>query len=45
VEVPKKLSVEQEDLLRKFAQTEGKDTSSESASFFERLKRQFGGNG
>jgi molecular chaperone DnaJ len=45
VEVPKKLTAEQEELLGKFAQTEGKDTSSESASFFERLKRQFGGNG
>jgi len=45
VEVPKKLSSEQEDLLVKFAQTEGKDTSSENASFFDRLKRQFGGNG
>jgi molecular chaperone DnaJ len=45
VEVPKKLTAEQEELLGKFAQTESKDTSSESASFFERLKRQFGGNG
>jgi molecular chaperone DnaJ len=42
VEVPRKLSAEQEEILHKFAQTEGKDTSSESATFFERLKRQFG---
>jgi molecular chaperone DnaJ len=45
VEIPKKLTSEQQDLLVKFAQTEGKDTSPESAGFFDRLKRQFGGNG
>ena len=42
VEVPKKLTAEQEELLHKFAQTEGKDISSDSASFFDRLKRHFG---
>jgi molecular chaperone DnaJ len=42
VEIPKKLSTEQQELLHKFAQTEGRDTSSESASFFDRLKQQFG---
>jgi len=42
VEIPKKLTSEQQDLLQKFAQTEGKDTSSESSSFFDRLKRHLG---
>jgi molecular chaperone DnaJ len=39
VEVPKKLTAEQEDLLRKFAQTEKRDSSSGNTSFFDRLKR------
>ncbi|MBN2513640.1 MAG: molecular chaperone DnaJ [Sedimentisphaerales bacterium] len=42
VEIPKKLTSEQQDLLQKFAQTEGKDNSSESTSFFDRLKRHLG---
>jgi molecular chaperone DnaJ len=42
VEIPRKLNTEQEELLHKFAQTEKRDTSPDNASFFERLKRQFG---
>jgi molecular chaperone DnaJ len=42
VEIPKKLTSEQHELLQKFAQTESKDTSSESSSFFDRLKRHLG---
>ncbi len=42
VEIPKKLTSEQQEILQKFAQTEGKDTSSESSSFFDRLKRHLG---
>lgn len=42
VEIPKKLTSEQQEILQNFAQTEGKDTSSESSSFFDRLKRHLG---
>jgi molecular chaperone DnaJ len=42
VEIPKKLTAEQQELLQKFAQTEKRDSSSESASFFDKIKRHFG---
>jgi molecular chaperone DnaJ len=38
IEIPKKLSGEQEELLRKFAATEDKDVLPESKGFFERVK-------
>jgi len=38
IETPKKLSREQEELLRKFAATEDKDVLPESKGFFERVK-------
>ncbi len=38
VEIPKKLSPEQQDLLRKFAATENKEVLPESKGFFERVK-------
>jgi molecular chaperone DnaJ len=38
VEIPKKLSREQQDLLRKFAATEDKNVQPESRGFFERVK-------
>jgi molecular chaperone DnaJ len=42
VEIPKKLTAEQQELLQKFAQLDKRDSSSESASFFEKIKRHFG---
>jgi molecular chaperone DnaJ len=42
VEVPTNLNARQEELLREFAQTENKNVSPKTASFFERLKRHFG---
>jgi molecular chaperone DnaJ len=41
VEIPKKLSSEQERLLREYAQTEAVDVSSESKNFFEKIKQHF----
>jgi molecular chaperone DnaJ len=38
IEIPKKLSREQADLLRKFAATENNDVLPESKGFFERVK-------
>jgi molecular chaperone DnaJ len=43
VEIPSKLSAEQERLLREYAQTEEKDVSSESKNFFEKIKQHFNG--
>jgi molecular chaperone DnaJ len=45
VEIPKKLSAQQEDLLREFAKTENKTVLPESGSFFERLKEYFSRSG
>lgn len=42
VEIPKKLSAEQETLLREYAKTET-DSNSESKSFFEKIKKHFNG--
>ena len=41
VEIPKKLSAEQEQLLRDYAKTEEVDVNSESKSFFEKIKKHF----
>ncbi len=41
VETPTKLNAEQQELLRKFAETENKRVSPKSASFFEKLKKHF----
>jgi molecular chaperone DnaJ len=43
VEIPKKLSREQEKLLRQFAETEDKTVLPESRGFFDRLKEHFAG--
>ena len=42
IEIPKKLSAEQEKLLRAFADTEDKRSMPETNSFFEKLKNNFG---
>jgi len=44
VETPSRLNEKQEDLLREFAKTENKRASPKSTSFFEKLKKQFGGS-
>ncbi|MEJ2649771.1 MAG: DnaJ C-terminal domain-containing protein, partial [Sedimentisphaerales bacterium] len=44
VETPTKLNSEQQDLLRKFAETENKNVSPKATSFFEKLKKHFGEN-
>jgi molecular chaperone DnaJ len=44
IETPTKLNTEQQELLRKFAQTENKRVSPKSTSFFEKLKKHFGDN-
>jgi molecular chaperone DnaJ len=41
VETPAKLNAEQQELLRKFAETENKRVSPKSTRFFERLKKHF----
>jgi molecular chaperone DnaJ len=43
VEIPKKLSKEQQRLLREFAETEDRRVLPESKGFFERLKNYFAG--
>ncbi|MBW7904611.1 MAG: molecular chaperone DnaJ [Phycisphaerae bacterium] len=43
IEVPRKLTREQEDLLRRFAEIETRHPGPESKSFFERLKAYFTG--
>jgi molecular chaperone DnaJ len=42
IETPANLNGKQEELLREFAQTENKNVSPKSSSFFERLKRHLG---
>ena len=42
IETPTRLSAEQKQLLRKFAETENTNVSSESSRFFEKLKKHFG---
>ncbi len=42
VEIPKRLNAEQQNLLREYAKTEELEVSSDSKSFFERIKRHFG---
>ena len=42
IETPANLNTKQEELLRAFAQTENKNVSPKSSSFFERLKRHLG---
>ena len=42
VETPTNLNARQEELLREFAQTENRNVSPKSTSFFERLKRHLG---
>jgi molecular chaperone DnaJ len=44
IETPVKLSDQQEELLREFAKTENKTVSPKTARFFEKLKKNFGGN-
>ena len=44
IETPTKLNAKQEELLREFAKTEDKTISPKSKSFFEKLKKNFGGN-
>lgn len=43
IEIPKKLSKDQRELLRKFAATEDKDVLPESKGFFERVKEYLTG--
>ncbi len=43
IEIPKKLTLEQERLLREFAATEDESVLPESKSFFDRLKDYFSG--
>ncbi len=45
VEVPTSVSKEQEDLLRRLAETEDKSVLPESKGFFDKLKNYFTGNG
>jgi molecular chaperone DnaJ len=42
VEIPKKMTSKQQQLLRDFAETEDKNVMPQTKSFFERLKRYFG---
>jgi molecular chaperone DnaJ len=42
VEIPKRLTPQQEALLREYAKTEELEVNSESKSFFERIKQHFG---
>jgi molecular chaperone DnaJ len=42
IETPTKLSSEQQELLKKFAEIESKNVSPKIANFFEKLKRHFG---
>ncbi len=44
IETPCKLNDKQEEWLREFAKSENKSVSPKSAGFFEKLKKQFGGN-
>ena len=42
IETPTRLSAEQKELLRQFAETENTRVSPESTRFFEKLKKHFG---
>jgi molecular chaperone DnaJ len=42
IETPTRLTVEQQELLKKFAETESKNVSPKIAGFFDKLKRHFG---
>jgi molecular chaperone DnaJ len=42
IEMPRKLSEKQKEMLKKFAETEDKNVSPESSGFFEKLKTYFG---
>ena len=42
IEIPRKLSEKQKQMLVNFAETEDKDVSPESSGFFEKLKNYFG---
>ena len=44
IETPCKLNAKQEECLREFAKSENKSVSPKSTGFFEKLKKQFGGN-
>jgi molecular chaperone DnaJ len=44
IETPTKLNSEQQELLRKFADSENKSVSPKSTGFFEKLKNHFGEN-
>lgn len=44
IETPTKLNAEQKELLRRFAETENKNVSPKTTSFFEKLKKHFGDN-
>lgn len=42
IEIPRKLTDKQKEMLKKFAETEDKNVSPESSGFFEKLKNYFG---
>ena len=44
IEIPRKLSRAQQDLLRKFAATEDNDVLPESKGFFDRVKEYLTGS-
>ncbi len=44
IEIPQRLTNDQEKILRAFAETEDKNVMPESKNFFEKLKEHFGGN-
>ncbi len=44
IETPAKLNAQQEEILREFAKAENRSVSPKSQSFFDKLKKQFGGN-
>jgi len=44
IETPTKLNAKQQELLREFAETENKNVSPKSKTFFDKLKKNFGNN-
>jgi molecular chaperone DnaJ len=44
IETPAKLNAQQEEILREFAKAENRSVSPKSQSFFDKLKKQLGGN-
>jgi molecular chaperone DnaJ len=44
IETPAKLNAKQEEILREFAKAENRSVSPKSQSFFDKLKKQLGGN-